>query len=81
VLWKKTEDVKPLRRAPGPSKKLEELVEQALVQLFLDNVDIIIDEALQWLRNKFEAYILKRTISNILSNNNLLYKRLKFVVA
>jgi hypothetical protein len=46
VLWKKTGDVEPLRRAPRPPKKLEELVERALVQLFLDNVDIIIDEAL-----------------------------------
>lgn len=46
MLWKKTGDVEPLRRAPGPPKKLEELVERALVQLFLDNVDITIDEAL-----------------------------------
>jgi hypothetical protein len=46
VLWKKTGDVEPLRRASGPPKKLEELIKRALVQLFLDNVDIIIDEAL-----------------------------------
>jgi hypothetical protein len=46
VLWKKTGDVKPLRRAPGPPKKLKELIERALVQLFVDNVDITIDEAL-----------------------------------
>jgi hypothetical protein len=46
VLWKKIKDIEPLRRAPGPPKKLEELVERALVQLFLDNVDIIINEAL-----------------------------------
>jgi hypothetical protein len=37
-----------VRRAPGAPKKLEELVEQALVQLFVDNVDITIDVALEW---------------------------------
>jgi hypothetical protein len=46
VLWKKTKDVKPLRRAPVPPIKLEELIERALMQLFLDNIDIIMDEAL-----------------------------------
>jgi hypothetical protein len=67
--------------APGAPKKLEELVERALVQFFVDNVDIIIDEALEWLRKEFKAYISKRTVSNILSNNNLSFKRLKFVAA
>jgi hypothetical protein len=51
------------------------------VQLFVDNVDITIDEALEWLKKEFKAYILKRTVSNILNNNNLSFKRLKFVAA
>jgi hypothetical protein len=45
-LWDKTGDVERLCRRPGRPKSLDHILEQALTQLFLENVDITIDKAL-----------------------------------
>jgi hypothetical protein len=48
-LWQKTGDVEKLRKRGGRPKSLDEYLEQAIVQIFLENVDITIEEALDWL--------------------------------
>ena len=42
-LWDKTGDVEKLCKRPGRLKSQDYIPEQALTQLFLDNVDIIMN--------------------------------------
>jgi len=79
--WKKTGDVERLCKAGGRPRKIEDRLEEALVQLFLDHVDITIDEALEWLIEEFKVSVSKITISRVLSLYQVTHKRLKFVAA
>ena len=70
-----------LCKAGGRPRKIEDRLEEALVQLFLDHVDMTIDEALEWLNEEFEVSVSKITISRVLSLYQVTHKRLKFVAA
>jgi hypothetical protein len=50
-----------------------------LIQLFLDNVDFTIEEALDWPTQYFFIGTTKQTFSNILRDHQVTYKRLKYV--
>jgi hypothetical protein len=65
----------------GRPRKIQDLLEQAVVQLFVDHVDLTIEEALEWLKEEFTIELSKATISTILRNHNVTHKRLKFVAA
>jgi transposase len=56
-------------------------MEQALVEIFLQNVNITMDEALDWLEEEFKRKISRMTLSTLLRRNRVSYKRLKFVAA
>jgi transposase len=60
--WKKTRDVERLYKAGGRPRKIEDRLEEALVQLFLDHMDMTIDEALEWLNEEFKVSVNKTTI-------------------
>jgi hypothetical protein len=47
---------------PGRPRKIEDRLEEALVQLFLDYKDMTIDEALEWLNEEFKVSVNKTTI-------------------
>jgi hypothetical protein len=80
-IWKKTEDVERIHRRPGRPFKMEHVLKQAVVQIFIDYVDITITEALEWLKEEFKIALCRDIINNILSKNNVSYKRLKFLTA
>jgi transposase len=80
-LWQKTGDVEKLRGRAGRQKSLDDYMEQALVEIFLQNVDITMEEALEWLEEEFKRNISRMTLSRLLRRNNVTYKRLKFVAA
>jgi hypothetical protein len=44
-LWEKTGDVEKLRSRAGRGESLDDYMEQALVEIFSQNVNIIMDEA------------------------------------
>jgi hypothetical protein len=46
--------VEKLRKRAGREKSLDDILEQALVQLFFEQVDITIDGALEWLKEEFK---------------------------
>jgi transposase len=46
-IWKKTGDVERIYRRPGRPPIMEHVLEQAVVQMFIDHVDIMITEALE----------------------------------
>lgn len=68
-------------KRPGRPKKIEELLEQTIVQLFLSHVDMTAIEVLEWLREEFGISVVQQTISNVLNCHNISYKRLKSVAA
>jgi len=80
-LWDKTGDVEKLRKRPGRERSLDEYVEQAIVQIFLQNVDITMEEALDWVEEEFNQKIYRMTLLRLLSRNRVTYKRLKFIAA
>lgn len=80
-LWEKTGDVEKLRARAGRQKSLDDFMEQALVEIFLQNVDITMNEALEWVEEEFKRNISRMTLSRLLRRNNVSYKRLKFVAA
>jgi transposase len=80
-LWNKTGDVERLSRQGCRPRKIQDLLEQAVIQLFIDHVDLAIEEALEWLKEEFFIEVCKKTISNVLRNHNITHKRLKFVAA
>ena len=45
-LLEKTRDMEKLRKRPGRGRSLDDYVEQALIQIFLEQVDITMEEAL-----------------------------------
>jgi transposase len=78
-LWEKTGDVEKLYKASGRPRSLDDILEQALVQIFLDHVDITMEEALDWLEEEFKQSVCRKTLSTMLKRNNVSHKRLKFV--
>ena len=70
-----------LRKPAGRERSLDEYVEQAIVQIFLQNVDITMEEALDWVEEEFNQKICRMTLLRLLSRNKVTYKRLKFVAA
>ena len=66
---------------PGREKSLDDYVEQALVQIFLEQVDITMEEALDWVEEEFKQKICRKTLSTLLKRNKVTFKRLKFVAA
>jgi len=58
-LWQKTGDVEKLRKRGGRPKSLDEYLEQAIVQIFLENVDITMEEALNWLQEEFDRRVCR----------------------
>jgi hypothetical protein len=46
--------VEKLHKLSGRPMSLDDILEQALVQIFLDHVDIMIEEALDWLEEEFK---------------------------
>jgi hypothetical protein len=46
-IWKKTGDVERIYRRPGRPPIMEHVLEQAVIQMFIDHVDITITEALE----------------------------------
>jgi hypothetical protein len=60
---------------------MKNILERAVVQLFLEHVDITLVKALDCLKEEFVITLSQATLSKILINNNLSYKRLKFVAA
>jgi transposase len=80
-LWQKTGDVEKLRKRGGRPKSLDEYLEQAIVQIFLENVDITMEEALDWVQEEFDRRVCRQTLSTLLQRNRVSHKRLKFVAA
>ena len=80
-LWEKTRDVEQPRKRAGREKSLDDYLEQALVQIFITEVDITMEEALDWLQEEFSQKICRQTLSNILHRNGVSHKKLKFVAA
>ena len=74
-------DVEKLRKRGGRPKSLDESLEQAIMQIFLENVDITIDEALDWVQEEFNRKICRQTLSTLLQRNRVSRKRLKFIAA
>ena len=81
-LWDKTGDVEKIRgNRGGRPKSFDEYLEQALVQIFLENVDITMEEALDWVEEEFKQRVCRMTLSRLLKRNRVSHKRLKFVAA
>jgi hypothetical protein len=73
--------VERLCKAGGRPRKIEDRLEEALVQLFLDHVDMTINEALEWLNEEFKESVSKIIISRVLSLYQVAHNFLKFVTA
>jgi transposase len=73
-LWQKTGGVEKLRKRGGMPKSLDEYVEQAIVQIFLENVDITMEEALDWVEEEFKQRICWMTLSRLLLRIRVSYK-------
>jgi transposase len=71
--------VEKLRSRAGREKSLDDYMEQALVEIFLQNINITMDEALEWIEEEFKRNISRMTLSRLLRRNNVSYKRLKFI--
>jgi hypothetical protein len=69
-LWEKTGDVEKLRSRAGRGESLDDYMEQALVEIFPQNVNIIMDEA----RGGFERGVSRMTLSRLLRRNNVTCK-------
>jgi transposase len=80
-LWDKTGDVEKFRTHQGRQRSLDDHVEQAVVQVFLQNVDITMEEALDWVEEEFEKKIGRTALIALLRRNRVSYKRLKFIAA
>lgn len=78
-LLEKTGNMEKLRSGAGREKSLDDYMQQALVGIFLQNVDITMNETLEWVKEEFKRNINRMTLSRLLRRNNIAYKRLKFI--
>lgn len=78
-LWEKTGNMEKLRSRAGREKSLDDYMEQALVEIFLQNVDITMNETLEWVKEEFKRNINRMTLSRLLRHNDITYERLKFI--
>jgi hypothetical protein len=75
----KTGNMEKLRSGAGREKSLDDYMQQALVGIFLQNVDITMNETLEWVKEESKRNINRMTLSRLLRRNNIAYKRLKFI--
>jgi hypothetical protein len=70
-------DVERICKRAGKPLKIENILERAMVQLFLKHVDITLVEALNRLKKEFAITLSQAMLSKVLTdNNNLSHKRL-----
>jgi hypothetical protein len=63
--------IPPISSRIGAPDNSREYAEQAVVQIFLQNVDITTEEALDWVEKEFGQRICRMTLSRLLLRNRV----------